>query len=166
MRGTDFFTSYQPSTDATKVVTFEGQVQFGSAGPNGSIKNPVFVGPGQTSGLAGGGVAAPPMAVPKNELRNEDRSSNAERAPASSGGFSAVTSEDLPQGEAKRDPNSTAKNGGGAGPEGEDNGGCDTCPPPPPPVQKREPDACPTCKDIVQGGTRALQIKINNTTNP
>lgn len=85
VRGTDFFTSYNPSTRATRIVTFEGRVQFGIPGPGGQILNPVMVSVGQTSSNTAGAPPAPPIEVPKSELAAFDQGTDATSASGSSG---------------------------------------------------------------------------------
>lgn len=82
VRGTDFFTSYSPSSNATKVVTFHGQVAVGQPGPGGQILNAVFVSKGQTTSAANGAPPSQPTEVPKNELAQMD--SQSDSAPSDS----------------------------------------------------------------------------------
>jgi hypothetical protein len=78
VRGTDFFTAYNPSTQSTQVVTFQGAVQFGQLGAGGKIMNAVTVNPGQTTSLVAGGSPTPPKTVPPQELKQLQASSEAE----------------------------------------------------------------------------------------
>jgi hypothetical protein len=68
VRGTDFLTSYNKTTDSSKVVTFKGEVAYGLPGPNGSILNPVAVTAGNFSANSGSSPPGQPTAVPKQEL--------------------------------------------------------------------------------------------------
>jgi hypothetical protein len=83
VRGTDFLTSFSPVNKETKIVTFEGRVAVGLPGPNGSISNPVYVNPGQTTSAQGGGSPSKPQSVPANDLKNMNSESQAD-APKSS----------------------------------------------------------------------------------
>lgn len=83
VRGTDFLTSFSPTNKETKIVTFEGRVAVGLPGPNGSISNPVYVNPGQTTSAQGGAAPSKPQPVPANDLKNMNSESQAE-APKSS----------------------------------------------------------------------------------
>lgn len=70
VRGTDFLTSYDPSTNKTGIVTFKGKVEFGQPGANGEIRNSVQVGAGQRTDLTAGQAPEPPKPVPPSELKN------------------------------------------------------------------------------------------------
>jgi hypothetical protein len=96
VRGTDFITGFNPTTNSSKIVTFEGQVLTGSGmDASGKILNAVAVNPGQFTVATAGAPPAPPAAVPKAELaslNNEtkaDSPSNSKgddkRAPSSEG---------------------------------------------------------------------------------
>lgn len=69
VRGTDFITGYNPTTKVSQVITFSGVVAVGTAGPNGSISNPVFVRPGQMTSTSAGQAPQAPTAVPTEELK-------------------------------------------------------------------------------------------------
>lgn len=85
VRGTDFLTSYDQKTKSTNVVTFEGEVTVGTAGPGGTIQNPVSVTKGQSSNVALGQRASPPRPVPASSLQKINSESDAEQG---SGGTS------------------------------------------------------------------------------
>jgi hypothetical protein len=149
VRGTDFFTSYTPSNNQTKVVTFEGSVRFGVPGANGSIANSVMVGVGQSSNLDGGSRPTAPMQIPREELSKMNDVSSADRGPASSGDFSMMKDGDLPM----------------------DNGGKNiatgTDVPPPPPILP-DPKTISNNFDICKknpalcGGGRKLILNVNH----
>jgi hypothetical protein len=80
VRGTDFITSFDSGSKATKIVTFEGRVAFGQPGAGGQIINPVFVSVGQSSSMAGNKPPTPPVAVPKSELADMDHQSDANKS--------------------------------------------------------------------------------------
>lgn len=81
VRGTDFLTSFDSGTKATNVVTFEGQVEFGTPGVNGEIQNPVTVSVGQMASAVNGQPPAPPAPVPAGQLTAMDQETDAEKAP-------------------------------------------------------------------------------------
>jgi hypothetical protein len=96
VRGTDFFTSYARANNETRVVTFEGRVEFGSIGSQGRIENAVFVGPGQMSALTTGALPSRPSEVPRDELSRLNDASRSDRSPASAGsGFTTMQDADL-----------------------------------------------------------------------
>jgi hypothetical protein len=72
VRGTDFITSYNSSTHSSSVITFRGKVEFGLPGPNGTIRNSVFVTPGRSASNFGAKPPSPPTAVPTSELAQMD----------------------------------------------------------------------------------------------
>jgi hypothetical protein len=80
VRGTDFFTSYNQNTKTSSVVTFEGEVMYGMPGKDGGIKNPVSVRAGQMASNAPGKSPDAPKPVPKSELANLDKDSDAEKS--------------------------------------------------------------------------------------
>lgn len=82
VRGTDFLTSFNPKNNATNVVTFTGQVAFGTPKPGGGIANAVNVNPGQFSQSMAGKPPGIPKAMSAQQLSGLERSSDAERAPA------------------------------------------------------------------------------------
>ena len=82
VRGTDFFTSYNRANKRSSVVTFEGEVRYGTPGANGSIQNAVSVRAGQMATNIAGKPPAAPKSVPKRQLANMDKSSDADKAPA------------------------------------------------------------------------------------
>ena len=81
VRGTDFFTSFNRTTKASKVVTFKGEVAFGLPGPNGAIRNPVAVRVGQFTVASNNAPPAPPRAMPQRELAQFDRDTNVGEPP-------------------------------------------------------------------------------------
>ncbi len=78
VRGTDFITSYTPSTNSSSIVTFEGRVEFGIPGPNGTIANAVFVAPGQQASNNGTAAPSTPAPVPRDELVKMDNDTKSE----------------------------------------------------------------------------------------
>jgi hypothetical protein len=81
VRGTDFITSYSPSNRITRVVTFSGVVAVGQLGPRGSIVNPVFVRPGETTEAGPDQAPEPPKPVPQDEVNLLDQQSKADVGP-------------------------------------------------------------------------------------
>lgn len=113
VRGTDFLTGFNPVTNASKIVTFEGQVVTGSGmDASGRILNPVAVNPGQFTVASPGSPPAPPAEVPKSELTSMNNESKAD-APATggSGGDKRAPSSD--EGGGKGDKKDGPKDGGG-----------------------------------------------------
>lgn len=80
VRGTDFITGYNPGTRVSQIITFSGTVAVGQPGPNGSIRNPVFVQPGQMTEAGAGAPPAAPKPVPKEELNKMNSESKADLA--------------------------------------------------------------------------------------
>ncbi|MCM2280601.1 MAG: FecR domain-containing protein [Bdellovibrionaceae bacterium] len=80
VRGTDFLTSFAPKINKMEVITFEGKVEVGQAGPGGAIMNAVAVGAGQKTEASVGQPPAPPKAVPASELKQMDSNSQAGNA--------------------------------------------------------------------------------------
>lgn len=98
VRGTDFLVSFNRTTEASKVVTFQGQVAVGqSLDANGNIMNPVFVPPGQFTVANPSTAPIDPAGVPMQELSTMNQQTVADsvshenatienRTPSSSGG--------------------------------------------------------------------------------
>lgn len=187
VRGTDFFTSYQPTTNETRVVTFEGQVAFGLPGPNGTIRNAVLVGVGQTTSVTGNTPPPPPVEVPKSEMSSLDSASNAESAkgpePREPNSSAAPQQEpaqpqESPRAATPREPASTSPGGvsaPGLSPgsmiRNEDipsAGGVVTpvvaSPLPPtftPPTPVVQPPTCTICNQIIEGQQTTLKVIID-----
>jgi hypothetical protein len=89
VRGTDFMAGFNPNTKITQVITFTGTVAVGQPGPGGTIKNPVFVQPGQMAQMGAGQAAAQPTKVSKEELSKANSETKAE-APSNGRGPSSV----------------------------------------------------------------------------
>ncbi len=70
VRGTDFITGYNPTTQQTRIVTFTGVVAAGQPGPGGEILNAVFVKPGMSTNIEQGKPPEPPRPVPTEDLNN------------------------------------------------------------------------------------------------
>lgn len=87
VRGTDFMMGYNAGTKVSQVVTFSGSVAVGTPGPGGSIRNPVFVQPGQMTEAGAGGASAP-KAMAKEDLNkaNGESGGGDARQPAADGG--------------------------------------------------------------------------------
>ncbi len=139
VRGTDFLTSYNPTTNASKVVTFEGAVAVGSGtDASGKIQNPVTVPAGSFSVASDNGPPSAAAPVPPQELQAMNKDSNADgngarpdaapRAPAAEGGEKSKDKEGAKEGgkeggksEGKSEPKTEAKADGK--PSGEKTGG-------------------------------------------
>ena len=150
VRGTDFLTSYTPSNNQSQIVTFQGKVEFGLPGPNGSIMNPVFVTPGTQASALGSAAPTPPTPVSKSELAKMDNESRGQdRSPSSGGGSGMIQKQDVPG-----NPSAPKAPGGSQilnGPPG---------PPPPPPTPPAQQNN-PYVQDAVQSGKTKLIIRVN-----
>jgi hypothetical protein len=166
VRGTDFITSFTPSTNQSQIVTFQGKVEFGLQGPNGTILNPVFVTPGTQAIATGTAAPTAPTPVAKQELVKMDNDSKAatpDRSPSAAGpagGTGPVSPGGQGSGMIKKDdvpgaPNSPQGPGGPAGP----GPGAQVLPPPPVPPQI--PGLNDPARDAVQSGKTKLIIRVN-----
>jgi hypothetical protein len=116
VRGTDFLTSYEPSTKTSQVVTFQGKVEWGQPGPNGTVQNPVMVKVGQTSVASASAPPSQPTPMSAAELKKADVESKPETAaPASAGGSS--------NGGAKNGSGNSNSSGGGSSGSSSSSGG-------------------------------------------
>ncbi len=164
VRGTDFFTAYNPTNNATRVVTFEGRVEFGLPGANGAILKPVFVGVGQTAASLAGAAPTQPVQVPKTELADFDQNSNASTAPNSNSNQRTPSSvrPGRPDDRGMLRPEDTIDQNNPPIPPS----GPQLLPPAPPP---RPPGPnlpkCDFCQTVIQDGTRALILNVHHT-NP
>jgi hypothetical protein len=78
VRGTDFLSGFNPSSNTSEFVTFKGLVEVGRPGPNGAILDPVSVAPGQRTEAVSGQAPTPPTQVPAgqfDELKVETQTS-------------------------------------------------------------------------------------------
>lgn len=142
VRGTQFFTSFNPATQMTSIVTLKGSVTLASVGAGGQIVGqPVVINKGETSSTSGGQAPEAPKAVPKDELKKVDAESQASngsaeggdaRSPASAGGgeIPPETNPDV----AGPPPTTQGGGPGGGGGDGPSlKPDCTSCSPPPPP---------------------------------
>lgn len=130
VRGTDFLTGFQAGV--TNVVTFEGKVDFGMPGPNGTIRNPVSVTPGMSATAVMGAPPTPPVPVPKTELAKMDGDTKADgpkpnappagdqRAPSNDSGNKE--NKDNNRDGAKNEPKNDGQKGNGQGNSGNGKG--------------------------------------------
>ena len=126
VRGTDFITSYDKSTDRSEVITFHGQVMVGTRSPNGTITNAVYVAPGQHTVAVGGQPPAQPVALPKTEIRSLDSGSKTDSpGPAAAGPSSTPTTGDKDKDKdgsaSNKDGNASNKDGAAADKSGDKN---------------------------------------------
>lgn len=77
VRGTQFVTGYNPSTQMTSIVTLKGAVTVAPILPGGGVGAAVVVTKGQSSNVTPTGGAEAPKAVPKEELNKVDKESTA-----------------------------------------------------------------------------------------
>ena len=120
VRGTDFLTSFSPSTGKTEVVTFSGRVDVGQAGPGGKIANAVSVGPGQKTEAAVGRAPDAPRPVPASELKQLNQSTTSNSAPGAAG---AASSADSGGSTVKKDKGSDSDSSKGGDPNAKSDGG-------------------------------------------
>ncbi len=124
VRGTDFMTGYDPSTKASSVVTFQGNVAVGQPGPNGQIQNPVYVGAGQMTSASGNKPPNAPTSVPKDQLAKMDTESNADKGGGQKGGDTRQPADDgkKDKGDKDKDKGDKDKGGDKAADKGSDKG--------------------------------------------
>lgn len=118
VRGTDFLTGYNPSTQKSEVVTFKGKVEVGQPGPGGSITNSVQVLPGQKTEAAPGQPPAAPRPMPKaefEELKKESKADTASGPKDAAGAQGGDKKEDGDKGDKKDDGAKSEKQDGASG---------------------------------------------------
>jgi hypothetical protein len=103
VRGTDFVTEHNASTNQSKVVAFEGTVSVSDE----SGKNPVSVHAGEMSVAKGDGPPATPTKVPPAELQamNKESSTDGGKRPDSSGDRGVATDKKEDKKEEKKQEN-------------------------------------------------------------
>lgn len=77
VRGTQFFTSFDPGTKITAVVTLRGAVSLAPINVTSGNMKPVLVQKGESTTMAAGANPEPPKALPKEELKKIDQESTA-----------------------------------------------------------------------------------------
>lgn len=103
VRGTDFMMGFNRADRSSRVVTFEGKVDFGMPGPGGSIMNPVSVAPGMTAAVnAAGSAPSVPAPMPKEELAKMDVETKAD-APKAQGPNAPANDQRTPAGDEKKE---------------------------------------------------------------
>lgn len=111
VRGTQFFTSFNPATQMTSIVTLKGSVTLASVGAGGQIVGqPVVINKGETSSASGGQAPEAPKAMPKEELKKVDADSQASTKkdpPADAGAPKDTAAKDKSSGEKQREPAAT-----------------------------------------------------------
>lgn len=181
VRGTEFLTSYNKSTQLTEVVTLRGAVTLTPVVPGGGsgTKNTIVVQRGEASSVAPGAPPEPPKKVPQEELKRMDKESSGQAPDKKSD-----TSGSKPgsgAGAAGPAASEGQANGSGPGPTGPpmiDKKDMDavkiindnpvarpkdmippgpTLPPPPPP---RPPTVNPAIGDIVRGKLNKTKINV------
>lgn len=130
VRGTDFITGYNPSTKSSQIITFTGSVAVGTAGPGGSIQNPVFVQAGQMTEAGAGKAPEAPKAVPKDELNKMNTESSADTASTAKPDSRQVASEKKSD---KKEDKKRESPGPSREPNQQGERSPDSAPPPPPP---------------------------------
>lgn len=92
VRGTQFLTGYDRSTEKSEVVTLEGKVEVGQPTSGFDFKNSVFVEAGQKTEAIPNSVPNTPQAIPKQELQKIEQSSSATASTAPSDAKSPTAS--------------------------------------------------------------------------
>ena len=153
VRGTDFFTSYDPSSQSTKVVTFEGRVEFGIPGANGTIANAVMVGVGQVSDASAGSLPTQPIELPSTELKAFDQDTDAD--------LNIQPSQPQPEQQAGLRPKQEQKRGPSNEPK---LGALPPLPKQPFNTAPRLPfiPECEFCNEVIQDGTRSLILNVQH----
>lgn len=78
VRGTDFLTSFDASSNKTEVVTFKGRVEVGQLGQGGMLMNSVSIDAGQKAEVIPGQAPAAPQSIPQHELQQMNTDSQAD----------------------------------------------------------------------------------------
>lgn len=119
VRGTDFLTSYNPTTRQSQIVTFSGTVAVGQPGQNGQIINPVFVQPGQSTSAEEGKKPSAPVAIPPEDLKKMNTESSADlgKAPSPTAAPSAEAVEEKKDEQKPEDKKELAKDSAEPKPE-------------------------------------------------
>jgi carbonic anhydrase len=76
VRGTDFVASLNEADGLSKIVTFDGNVEFGQPGPGNTITNSVLVPVGEMSMASNDSPPSAPIALSKDQLEKLDRESD------------------------------------------------------------------------------------------
>lgn len=82
VRGTQFFTSFDPGTQITSVVTLRGTVSLAPVNVSGGSAKPVLVKKGESTSVSPGANPEPPKAVPKEDLKKLDQETTVSAAPS------------------------------------------------------------------------------------
>lgn len=90
VRGTQFFTSFDPSTRITAVVTLRGAVSLAPTNVTTGNAKPVIVQKGESTTMAPGANPEPPKAMPKEEIKKIDQETTASAASTKSEGSGDV----------------------------------------------------------------------------
>lgn len=85
VRGTQFVTSYSPSTRKTDIVTLQGKVNFTSMLNGKPVGASVDVKVGETASATAGAAPEPPRPVPQNELKSIESDTTASNTPPPKG---------------------------------------------------------------------------------
>lgn len=82
VRGTQFFTSFDPATRITSVVTLRGAVSLAPVSVSGALVKPVLIQKGESTTMSPGANPEPPKPMPKEELKKIDQESTVSSAPS------------------------------------------------------------------------------------
>ncbi len=123
VRGTDFLTGFNPATQKSAFVTFEGKVEVGKPGPGGQIMNKVVVGAGQQTSASPGAPPSPPQTVPPGDLKKMDKQSAPDGTVRSNAPTSDKTAGPNKKDGDKKSDGGDKKSDGGTGDKKPDGGG-------------------------------------------
>lgn len=104
VRGTQFFTSFDPVTKVTSIVTIRGAVSFAALSVNGVPSTPVIVNKGESTSMSVGNNPEAPKPLPKEELKKIDQESTASSGSKPDGSTKVALDKQTKQ-ENKKDPN-------------------------------------------------------------
>lgn len=177
VRGTDFITSFDKGRSETKIITFEGRVEFGIPAGSSDIANSVFVSMGQTSTLTTGSRPSLPIELPATELAEFDFESNAEPKGRPFEGREPADSTLEPKEDGLMPPpDDSAMLEPDRNPDSVDDGSLLPPPPPPPddtslvinePLPQAPPPlepvkTCDFCREVIESGNRRLIINVTH----
>lgn len=100
VRGTQFFTSFDPATKITAVVTLRGAVSLTPVKVTSGNLKPVIIQKGESTTVSPGSNPEPPKAMPKEDLKKIDQEST-----ASASGMKQETPKDIAAGDSPKAEN-------------------------------------------------------------
>jgi hypothetical protein len=177
VRGTDFMTSFDKTSNTTQVVAFQGTVEFGKTGSGGLITGAVSVTPGKMATSVAGAAPGAPVSVPKDQFAKMDNESKAdgagksERAPSNEGGDNGKKGGSGPNADGQDRGPASIGTGMLLGEDLASGGGAENAALPtpiqPPPLQYKPPlPPCPNCQQIIQNRSTNLRVILTNPNAP